>query len=119
MKAQELRIGNFVSNPPLSEFRVIDYLDIRDFAEGRLIQPFEPIPLTEDWLKRFGFEDKNGYQHPCYRKDLILIYGRPENKWCVVIGGGINSFESTDKQMHVHQLQNLYFALTGTELKLN
>jgi len=68
------------------------------------------IPLNEDWLLKFGFE-QDEYKAYWYKQDLFyirieegkLIYDHP--------------FHPVDLQF-VHQLQNLYFALTGTELEL-
>jgi len=62
------------------------------------------IPLTEEWLVRLGFKFKNGYGYTFVRgyvtkSDKYWIY----HDICVKIN-------------YVHQLQNLYFALTGTEL---
>jgi hypothetical protein len=70
----------------------------------------KPIPLTEEWLVKFGFDKK------AHREGLSIILentlgyknGRTYFKsWCIL--------ESQPK--HVHQLQNLYFALTGKELE--
>jgi hypothetical protein len=68
----------------------------------------KPIPLTEEWLLRFGFEKKyKNYE----MGDFMFFKGscsRISYKLSLI---GINI-------KHVHQLQNLYFALTGEELKL-
>lgn len=124
MKASELRIGNFVSNPPLSEFRIIDYLDIRDHAENRLIQPFEPIPLTEGWLIKFGFiyhENLFGLKMPLPEGHVRFTSPR----WVTrnLIGDLIETpflrFDAIHTDIYfVHSLQNLWFAITGEELKI-
>jgi len=70
------------------------------------ITPFElinPIPLTEDWLRRFGFKESNlallGFNGiELLRRDGGYLY------W--------NSIPSDRVIKYVHQLQNLYFALT-------
>lgn len=74
---------------------------------------FEPIPLTPEWLERFGFEV---YGSEPYWKYADGINGMFKN----------NRFRLFTFQTHgdyvpvdyVHQLQNLYFALTGQELEL-
>jgi hypothetical protein len=74
---------------------------------------YNPIPLTPEWLKRFGFElqpRKNHYEE--YWKYGILTLHIYSAQATPV--GVINS----TKFKYVHQLQNLYFALTGTELPL-
>lgn len=80
-------------------------------------------PLTEEWLIKFGFEDttKKLY-HPApnhkafeFNHVHIKVYNDRQhgNKtWYydqVLIDAKIE---------HVHQLQNLYFALTGSELTI-
>jgi hypothetical protein len=70
---------------------------------------FEPIPLTEDWLLKFGFKQDSDL------KNSICRYGIWFNK---------NNMEATYlsqkliKIKYVHQLQNLYFALVGEDLTL-
>jgi hypothetical protein len=128
MKASELRIGNYVSNPPLSDCRKIDYLDIRDHAESRLIQPFDPIPLTEEWLIKFGFfvkeEISNDNFFGCHlyqnNDEFVIPY---ENTFHYIRDisssehDGSTEYRTTEIK-YVHQLQNLYFALTGEELTI-
>lgn len=78
---------------------------------------FSGIPLTEEWLLKFGFEEAKNII-PIYNLGLISIYlesdSYPEgmvyfNSWCII----------KKKPKYVHQLQNLYFALTGEELVLS
>ena len=86
----------------------------------------ENIPLTEELLLSFGFEkivynsDKIGYLGMDYRlkhKDFLLVYcddfsiGIMGHEDDVVIAPDIELFK------YVHQLQNLYFILTGEQLK--
>ena len=106
MKANELRIGNWVSNGEI-EFQItskdIYHLDV---YVGRVIA--NPIPITPEWLKRFGFEN---------RGNNLFVKGKIELRYyanrCEVVVRGINI-----TYQYVHQLQNLYFALTGEELEL-
>ncbi len=73
----------------------------------------QPIPITPEWLERLGFEKlKHIHEGLIYSKDWLRL-----NSNCAVTdyrGGGIDS----RLIKHIHQLQNLYFALTGTELTL-
>jgi hypothetical protein len=125
LKAQELRIGNLV------EYRMEDDLDSRkewwavtaidsedinwlEKEEPETID-YRPIPLTEEWLLKFGFEEDE-------------TYVSEENPFLDYINGNVRismpyfSFEYCDggiKELkYVHQIQNLYFALTGTELEI-
>jgi len=110
MRANELRIGNWVSNGDI-EFQItskdIYHRDVRVY--GSFIKG---IPITPEWLERVGFE-KNIFSNGDYKyiKSGLSIssnlqsanwkFGRIENERC----------------KYVHQLQNLYFALTGEELE--
>ena len=119
MKASELRIGNWVNDPihnkcnfQIEMFLGIDYfqpLTIDPDEELTLkISECEPIPLTEEWLLKFGFENGN-----YFILNDVIIYKDYNDKY---------RYEYNYGQLwvkHVHQLQNLYFALTGEELTLN
>jgi hypothetical protein len=115
MKANELRIGNYVNVPGIYR----DISEVLEICEDRVnlsglklkFHAFYPIPLTEEWLVRFGF-DSNHYQDR-YENDSIHIE-------CNKTRGFTELWiERMPHIKSIHQLQNLYFALTGEELKLN
>lgn len=117
MKGSELRIGNYlersVGNNTWDEFKVRP-IDIYRLNEGTswLIE-HRQIPLTEEWLLKFGFETDNiewwnGLISIGIYKDGLFFC--PTEEIHVRIG---------KKIQYVHQLQNLYFALTGEELIIN
>lgn len=123
MKAQELRIGNWFSFGEL--FHQATHWDIRNLRvaelKNRNTDIYKPILLTEQWLLDFGFEKIDGVDVLAYRyktKDLFLHFA-------ISYFHGVWHFGFNAIQMHcfahfqyVHQLQNLYFALTGEELEL-
>lgn len=117
MKANELRIGNWVRHPN-SEWD--EQLDIENFNVEN-IEYYTPIPLTEEWLIKFGFVinkdislDKNEIY---YSKSITILYKYSKfNLYINIDEDSYYSFSYTEIQ-HIHQLQNLYFALTGEELK--
>jgi len=82
-------------------------------------QGFKGETLTEEWLVRFGFEKyKRGNDEIfCIDDFEIQIHG---DKYVLSIHGGETAPNLTQyfahHTKHVHQLQNLYFALTGEEL---
>jgi hypothetical protein len=79
-------------------------------TNGRWLKHFKPIPLTEDWLLRLGFEVYEfDHKENQYRFGERLIVIR-DHIFCDY-GTGVNL-------MFVHSLQNLFFALTGNELEL-
>lgn len=118
MKANELRIGNLVRNNMNGE--ILKPCDVlcdginTDNYEGLNYGFIEPIPLTEEWLLKFGFEKQHNEEDFDYwfKNDFLndIIWEHSEG-FChnLNYGGDIK---------HVHQLQNLYFALTNEELIL-
>ena len=124
MKVNELRIGNYILFDN-------DVYDVRGFVNERVKihkkevyigQLFKPIPLTEEWLLNFGFEK---HHQSFYNKTLCVR--EVEYLWFYSIYPLKNSIiplvnmsaQATGHYIkYVHQLQNLYFALTGEELKL-
>lgn len=65
------------------------------------------IPLTEEWLRKFGFEK---LQETYFNGDFELD----------ITDAGFLFSETYIKVSckYVHQLQNIYFALTGKELEV-
>jgi hypothetical protein len=118
MNATDLRIGNLV-NYKTSEgdvlTNVIDWQDLKWLSEDEELfnLAHSPIPLTEEWLLKFGFEKQMMWT---YAIDIIgnkkLIYYLGEKGWSI----GNKNYSDFSNLKYVHQLQNLYFALTGTEL---
>ncbi len=124
MKAKDLRIGNLVYfNEELLKF---------DFESGWNFDFIKPIPLTKEWLLKFGFEkviyesDETGYGND-YELDIkgVGLISYSDDFSCALFGSKESSKDELgflpnwDNCKHVHSLQNLYFALTGVELTLN
>ena len=126
MKANELRIGNLVNYNEGGIFKVIGIyefgLDVEDNIEATYMEyeNFHPISLTEERLLKFGFsiinENSAGKEYGyvidgVYSSALTFIH------WKTTKNAG--KFFRGDLQLkYVHQLQNLYFALTGQELEV-
>jgi hypothetical protein len=114
MTPRELRIGNDVYyNDKVISISVIgleeyEYLGDTHSKSTLDRRDYQPIPITEQWLLDFGFERiGNKYR---------LIRGF---HWLTVNCYSIYIFDEQITLIdYVHQLQNLYFALTGTELEL-
>lgn len=119
MKINELRIGNYtfhgksickVTSIFISHFRCTDENGI---DHGNSIQEsYHPIPLTEEWLLKFGFENIGGYLWNCRELGENRFINNPYGITHFEIKG---HYEKKHIQ-YVHQLQNLYLDLTGNEL---
>lgn len=120
MNANELRLGNYVHGP-LCELCIVKQLGIDNnpnFIEVEIIDGgvgcngTRPIPLTEEWLLRFGFvnraRDKKEWVAPNFRvcKTTDNYFVWPDFDLYYI------------ELPYVHQLQNLYFALTRQELTI-
>ena len=124
MKANDLRIGNYVKTKfskqrgkPIQINAIKSNLKGVYYGEempGELevwadIKWLKPIPLTEEWLLKFGFKKhKTDDRYITFAKANINI-----NDGIVNLVGYPNFLNHIK---HVHQLQNLYHALTGKEL---
>ena len=131
MKPEELRIGNWVKTDydrPEKITAIINGKALMAQTKHTNIgvnkSRCEPIPLTEQWLKDFGFDGGNGFIliiQDDENYDWVLqayIYDAEIQIW-IVDPDDDKAFGPTIKVNHVHQLQNLYFALTGKELTIN
>ena len=122
MKANELRIGNYLNGKQghvvISEIRINNSVKIHDntssFSVGICLTPIE---LTEEWLEKLGFK--------CIL-DISYSFPKPYDNLELAYYGSINGFKKgwvinklfglSNGIKYVHELQNLYFALTGEEL---
>lgn len=111
MKANELRIGNILLiGDEIESVRSIELGRIEGYyinGEYGIALNIEPIPLTEDWLIKFGF---TGDDSECSYRGVSIIN----------IDGVFELFnhDFPVSIKSVHQLQNLYFAMTGEELTI-
>jgi hypothetical protein len=122
MNANELRIGNWIHNPVQGvDFKVcVIALSEINFEDGNKIKDdkyrFQPIPLTPEWLERFGFQSDNFTDEdrtPFMRIDDACGSFILDDEFILM------DIDTRVQIKHVHQLQNLYFALTLQELTLN
>lgn len=120
MKAQDLRLGNYIEYTDDSRECIIKEIDghgcvvffdddgVENWIE--LLQ-LSPIQITHDWLVKFNFDLEWIIEH---NTKFICLYQE-----------GDSFYYSADMHHHtsapikyVHQLQNLFFALTGEELTI-
>lgn len=118
IQPNELRIGNYIACHYTSLERQVNVDDFR-LIDGyiRAYEYFQPIPLTEEWLLKLGWvwnEECNSYEKYPNGDARMHLYESILGSYTMfnyVIGATI-----AERLNYVHQLQNLYFALTGEEL---
>lgn len=121
IQAKELRIGNWVYS------QMID----GPFQISNLTTDYDPlckpIPLTEEILLKCGFNWSDGN-----KTHIEINMGEGRNLTFYFKDDKINETQLYDQMnqvyngmyffkplLYLHQLQNLYFALTNTELEIN
>jgi hypothetical protein len=128
MKAAQYRLGNIIEELKFGKWEQttvstlteddIGYVNMTYDADGcKEYAQTRPIPLTEEWLMKFGFENISDGNYNQWQKDtpgkptieLIRRYSREHFEVYSYKQLGIDT-------LYVHQLQNLYFSLTGEEL---
>lgn len=128
MEAKNFRIGNFVNAGFKNEKKRSTHemtgsciLDLYANAEKGVFK-YDPIPLTDEWINKFGFDDaeyKKGYTGVEFRTNMILdfVLTKPEfmGKWQDYYAYDLGQHRFVPLN-YVHQLQNLFFAITSTEL---
>lgn len=117
IKPSELRIGNIVSSI-LHKGLETEICGLSGSGVWLGANPMccykpeeiEPIPLTEEWLLKAGFEyDEEATEwndEKCFSKGNISIS----------VSGWLYNGIFTQKSDFIHQLQNIYYALKSEEL---
>ena len=123
MKATELRIGNHVYNNYEKFITIRGLISNECFSDisGYSYEEIEPIPLTEEWLLKFGWiwnNECNSYEkYPNGDARMNLSYRSINNSYTMF--NYVLKAIIAERIWYVHQLQNLYFALTSQELTIN
>ncbi len=134
MKARELRIGNLVEVFKDTYYPIVGISIENAYVSNKMgvlhcsYIELEPIPLTEEWLLKMGFEEggihyKGTYHFPSTKKYIVTpLHDKITSLSTLVSVIPNNDFEGGRVNLvcvdYVHQLQNLYFALTGEELTI-
>jgi hypothetical protein len=126
MKTNELRIGNYVNDRLHREVVIKKIREehlIFNLSNGSKIKhnikTFEPIPLTEEWLLKFGFVKLDYHRFkikPSHYFDYYYTYSVKDYCFRMYVEDAIMCLSTPEC---VHQLQNLYFAITEEELTFN
>lgn len=118
IQANELRIGNWIADHEAGgcfkiesiykNMKGVYWVSYRNESITCSIDELEPIPLTEEWLVKFGYT-KSKCDTYWWNDNNITLYYNVFDKLSNYYGYELK---------YVHQLQNHYFALTGEELTL-
>ena len=122
MKSTELRIGNIIESRTKHPVKA-NWGTLKALENGE--KTYFPIQLTEEWILKFGFKGS-------VNTNIYAIFSEVSNEinenYDVVFkiirtpdlfNNSITKsyrYENTYIK-YVHQLQNIYFALTGNELQ--
>lgn len=131
IQPQDLRIGNLVYGVSDRIEKVVcikeDKLTTKHYT-GEFdndyeceIEYFSPIPLSEDILKRMGFEEVDGlYVIPLKATGTFLVIKPLANYYWIEYSDAHGHIESVGlgELTSVHKAQNLYYSLTGSELTI-
>jgi hypothetical protein len=132
IKAEELRIGNTVLGAT-GEHQQVAYITEcvglhnniggtdkyqKDPIFSYDINDLQPIPLTGQILEQYGFKNTSYTKENYIGFKLMLdeyrfLHIDRLNKTFVCL---INDDVTLNRMHYLHELQNLYYALTGTEL---
>jgi len=116
MKPQDLRIDNYINYKGHTvQLTSQDFMQLQEDINDGIIKP---LKLTEQWLKDFGFYER-----------VMMPTSKMYELEPLVIDSFTDGFEarfrysegessSIKKVRYVHEVQNLYYALTNTELIL-
>lgn len=140
MKVNELRLGNWVKvNDPIFGVNTYKVATIRDNGNITLsdnlscsVNNIEPIELTEEVLTKIGFDKKRQLisylfylDYEIDKDNIILvkyiIYPKAPSLLKIIAsqGGNYECFEFIKRSIkYLHELQNVYYCLTGQELKV-
>ena len=123
MNPKELRIGNLVKcDGRIFEIYCTDkeypYLNTEEFGVGVVEwDDIEGVPMTEDILLKVGFvKHDRGYISGVHN---TLFSGLMKLKFDHMLQSfvfSVGEYSDITRVQYLHQLQNLYFALTGEEL---
>lgn len=135
MEVKDLRVGNVINFPFINKdvyvlgvnayegingdilYKISTIEDSNLYCEP--ISVFKPIPISEQWLLEFGFKKIDYHRFKIVTSetaDFHYTYSIHDNCFRYYVNDTIVCISTI---FDVHELQNLYFALTQTELTLS
>ncbi len=131
--SKELRSGNYLQGEPFSHTRMGIYSDgitqITAYGiamietEKGFAEHYSPIPLTEEWLNKLGLKKETGYLYKTVCRFEFQDGHLEETdgwwSWRLCTDKEYDQWSDITSFQFVHELQNLHFALAGTDLEIN
>lgn len=123
MNVTELRIGNYIqleteyNNFILLVVSISEKKLIVRYNSGNTtlnIKEVKRIPLTEEFILKCGFQVVGFYDNVYCQDSFRIFLNKKTNQGLVKYETEKGNIEIEVKS--IHQLQNLYFAITGLEL---
>ncbi|MEI6950608.1 hypothetical protein V9K67_25720 [Paraflavisolibacter sp. H34] len=130
IEASELRLGNYLLQKIANKISMVActyaHFELLAKGEGKLLYP---VVLKPELLERSGFQENKDYALLPQAREFILllpVIGNNKNEiYAYIKSNGecfgravVNGAVASNNIFHLHGLQNLYFALTGTEIEL-
>ena len=127
LRPEDLRIGNWVCENDIFEnpawHHTVIGIGIKESDDIWLsncdifkASELYPIPLSEDWMKRFGLEKDN----ETYSWGILITLDKCDFMFEIEVFANEPGFYYRDKCHEiktVHHLMNLFHSLTGADLK--
>jgi len=120
LRIDDLRIGNYVAYVSAKRDAVATVLRLKhlyflgdDPTDFNIY--YKPIKINDAWLIKLGFKPLNGHELSLWIDEWECLSFFVETHY-IGLRKGVKNIWTTGKIKHVHQLQNLYYSLTGKEL---
>jgi len=116
----EIRQGNYVSITPHGKNDIIQLneQEIENLYIFKNWDRIKPIPLTEEWLLKMGFKFFGGSGYKTEYSDLHWNFSLRNGFMPDIFFKHAIKADKIIGCNYVHQLQNLYHALTNNELTI-
>lgn len=119
IKPEELRIGNLVDfdNEILRVESTSSSSKVVEASGARCdIRYLKPIPITEYWLLKFGFEKHGNFFWHSDQFSHIKVFppGSPDNGYGIFVEGRL-----IGDVKYIHKLQNFWFEVIHHELMIS
>lgn len=130
IKAEELRLGNIILQKQLGKISTVKcaYAHFELLAKGQY-KDLYPVVLKAELLEKCGFIENMDYPLLPDAREFILalpVIGSNKNEIFAYIKNNkecfaraaVNGLPASNNFYNLHQLQNVYHALTGTEMPI-